>query len=566
MNPLHFTRNVRSLNRLRQIAVVATQHGFGHVVSRMNLGRFVPLWVARRMRRTAEPDTPTNIGRRLTQACVELGPTFVKFGQLISTRPDIVPADVLAEFRKLQDDVPPFDGNEAVQIIHAELGRPHEECFAHIDPTPIASGSIGQVHRAKTKQGDDVVIKVRRPGIEEIIALDMQLLKWLAESLESLIPELAVYRPALLVAELEQMLTRELDYVHEASATTRFARAFADEPGLHIPRVHWDFTSSRMLTLEAIPGVNVESLLANDGTAISFDRRGAARRLADCFLKQVFELGCFHADPHPGNVLIDEAGTIGLIDFGQVGTITDETMVQIVVMVYAATSREVEIIIDALADLGALGAETDRRQLERALRVLLDKYYGLPMKRLDLSQLMNEFSDVVRHYDVIVPRDVLMLFKSLGLVAGITTRLDPDLILLELLQERLARVMRERLSPRRLGRDGAVWGWHLVNILRHAPAQLREGLRRVATGGWRIRIRHENIDRLTNELDRSSNRLAFSIVIAAIIVGSSVVVSADSKLQFFGISINHFGIVGYLIAGVLGLGLSWAIFRSGRLH
>jgi len=565
MNPLHFTRNVRSLNRLRQIAVVATQHGFGHVVSRMNLGRFVPLWVARRMRRTTEPDTPTNIGRRLTQACIELGPTFIKFGQLISTRPDIVPADVLAELRKLQDDVPPYEGSEALAIVHEELGRPINECFSKIDGIPIASGSIGQVHRAKTKAGDDVVIKVQRPGIEEIIALDMQLLKWLAESLESLIPELAVYRPTLLVAELDQMLTRELDYIHEASATTRFARAFAEDPGLHIPRVYWDFTTSKVLTLEAVPGVNVESALA-DGATYAFDRRTTARTLADCFLKQVFELGTFHADPHPGNVLIDERGTIGLIDFGQVGTITDETMVQIVVMVYAATSKEVGIIIDALADLGALGAETDRRQLERALRVLLDKYYGLPMKRLDLSQLMNEFSDVVRHYDVIIPRDVLMLFKSMGLVAGITTQLDPDLVLLGLLHERLARVMRERLSPRRLGKDGAVWGWHLINILRHAPGQLREGLRRVAAGGWRVRIRHENIDRLTNELDRSSNRLAFSIVIAAIIVGSSVVVSADSKLHFFGLSINHFGIVGYLIAGVMGLGLSWAIFRSGRLH
>ncbi len=566
MNPLHFTRSVRSLNRLRQIAVVATQHGFGHVIARMNLGRFVPVWLARRMRRGLEPDTPRSVGRRLTEACVELGPTFIKFAQLISTRPDIVPADVLAEFRKMQDDVPPFAGAEALRIVHEELGRPINECFAKIEGTPIASGSIGQVHRATTKSGDDVVIKVRRPGIEDVIALDMQLLKWLAESLENLIPEFAVYRPALLVAELEQMLTRELDYVHEASATTRFARAFAAEPGLHIPRVYWDLTSARILTLEAIPGENIDAVLSIDDRPQSFDRRTAARRLADCFLKQVFELGAFHADPHPGNVLIDEFGTIGLIDFGQVGTITDETMTQIVVMVYAATSREVGVIIDALADLGALGPETDRRQLERALRVLLDKYYGLPMKRLDLSQLMNEFSEVVRHYDVIIPRDVLMLFKSMGLVASITTRLDPDLILLDLLHERLTRVMRERLSPGRLGKDGVLWGWHLVSILRHAPGQLREGLRRVAAGGWRVRIRHENLEGLTNELDRSSNRLAFSIVIAAIIMGSSVLVSADSKLQVVGISINTFGIVGYLFAGVLGLGLSWAIFRSGRLH
>ncbi|MBI4719293.1 MAG: AarF/ABC1/UbiB kinase family protein [Planctomycetes bacterium] len=568
MTPLQFTRSVRSLNRLRQVAMVLTQHGFGHVVARINLARFVPVWMLRRGKRRPETaETPTSIGRHIVDICTELGPTFIKLGQLLSTRPDVVPADVLGELRRLQDDVAPFDGAVALQSIAKELGRPVEECFAFIESTPIASGSIGQVHRAVARDGTQLVVKVRRPGIEDVIKLDMQLLAWLAQSLESLVPELNVYRPTLLVAELEQMLTRELDYINEASATSRFARAFAGDEGIRIPRVYWDLTGPRVLTLEALSGTNASALTDGaDVEGIYVDRRLIARRIAECFLKQVFELGVFHADPHPGNLLIDPPATVGLIDFGQTGGITDDVMTQIVVLVYGAVSREVDVVIDGLADLGALGAETDRRQLHRALQTLLDKYYGLPLKRLDPGTLMSEFSEVVRHHDVVVPRDVLMLFKAMGLVAGICARLDPELIMLELLDERLRKVLRERLSPPRLARGAALWSWHLLSIARQAPGQLREGMRRLAAGGWRLRIRHENIDRLTNELDRSSNRLAFSVVIAAIIVGSSVVVSANTSLTVFDIKFQYFGIVGYLIAGVLGLGLSWAIFRSGRLH
>lgn len=565
MTPLQFTRSVRSLNRLRQIATVLTQHGFGHIVARVNLGRFVPVWMLRKGKR--RQDEAGNIGRRIVQVCTELGPTFVKFGQLLSTRPDIVPADILQELRALQDDVPPFDGAMAMAMIAEELGKPVTECFASIDQDPVASGSIGQVHRAQLLDGTDVVVKVRRPGVQELIAVDMQLLRWLAQSVESLIPEANIYRPSLLVAELEQLLTRELDYVNEASATARFAKAFKEDSGFRIPRVYWDLCGHHILTLQAMRGTNVGVLLDQlpDGQA-PIDCRLIARRLADSFLKQIFELGMFHADPHPGNILIDPPATVGLIDFGQIGTIDDELMTQIVVMVYGAVSREVEVVIDTLADLGALGPDTDRRQLHRALQSLFDKYYGLPIKRLDAGTMMSEFSNVARHHDVLIPRDVLMLFKAFGLVATVVAALDPDLILLGLIQVRLKRVIRERLSPPRLARGATVWGWHLMSMVRQAPQQLREGLRRVAAGEWRLRVSHENIDRLTNELDRSSNRLAFSIVIAAIIIGSSVVVSAESSLTLFNIKVHYFGIVGYLLAGVLGLGLSWAIFRSGRLH
>lgn len=568
MSPIRFTRNVRSLNRLRHIAQVLTQHGFGHVVAQMNLSRFVPVWMMRKQtRKRVLDDRLSTIGQRLARVCAELGPCYIKLGQLVSTRPDIVPAELLEELRSLQDDVPPFDSSLAMNIVAEGLGSPAEECFASIDPTPMASGSIGQVHRAQAKDGTQLVIKVQRPGIEDEIKLDMQLLHWLAESLETLLPELRVYRPTMLVSELEQTLIRELDYINEASATARFAKAFEDVPGIRIPRVYWEYTAPRVLTLEALGGTSVDGLLnGRDSAGIGIDRRLVAARLADCYLKQVFELGLFHADPHPGNILVEPSGVVGLIDFGQVGTITDEFMTELIVIAFAGMNNEIDVVIDALADLGALGPTVDRRLLHRELQVLFNKYYGLPLKRLDLGTLVGEFSEVVRHHDVVIPRDVLLLLKTMGVVATVTGQLDPELDLLELLRPRLKRALAERFSPASIARGATKLGWDVLSIARRAPGQLREGLRRLGSGEWRLNVRHENIDRLIGELDRSSNRLSFSIVIAAIIIGSSVVISAATELTFLNIRVQHFGVLGYLIAGVLGLALIWAIFRSGRLH
>ncbi|MEK6799272.1 MAG: AarF/ABC1/UbiB kinase family protein [Planctomycetota bacterium] len=569
MIPFQFTRSVRSLNRLRHIAQVLTRHGFGHVVTRLQLGRFVPVWMLRRKPQGPTGELPPeSIGRRLAQVCGELGPTFVKLGQMLSTRPDIVPEDVLKELRLLQDRVPPFDTAEARKIVERELGKPIDQCFTSFADEPFASASIGQVYRAKIREGEEVVVKVRRPEIDDTIRLDMQLLHWLARSLEELAPELRLYRPTVIVSEFEQTLTRELDYVNEAAATARFHAAYREDPGVRIPRVFWELTTPRVLTLQAVSGVNAASLMAAGADPEgSIDRKLAASRLLDCFLKQAFDLGLFHADPHPGNLLVTPPATIGLIDFGQVGTISDEWMTELVIIVYAAVSREVDVVIDALTDMGAISLETDRASLHRSLQMLLDKYYGLPIKRFDLGTLFNEFSEIMRRHDAAVPRDFVLLIKAFSTVASVTAQLDPDLDLLELLRPRLRRALQDRVSPKALGRETVLAGWHLLNIARRAPGQLRQALRRMSAGGWRLDVHHRNIDRLIGELDRSSNRLAFSIVIASIIVGSSVVVSAGTDLTLFGVvKVQYLGIVGYLLAGVLGLGLSWAIFRSGRLH
>lgn len=567
MNPWHLTRSVRTLNRLRHIAVVLTQQGFGHIVARIDLARFLPVWMLHRKGAPRPAAQVESIGQRLRSVACELGPTFVKLGQMLSTRPDLLPDEILAELRSLQDEVAPFESELARDVIEADLGRSISECFKDFGDRPIASGSIGQVYRATLLDDREVVVKVRRPGIESTVEQDLQLLQWLAESVERVIPELAIYRPVIIVQEFEQVLEREMDFVHEASATARIGEAFAGNPGLRVPGVIWEFTSSRVLTLEAISGSNVESFLGPaDGTGQSIDRPLIARRLVNATLDQIFEIGQFHADPHPGNILIEPPATVGLIDFGQTGTITPEVMTQLVIGVYAAVNREVEVLIDVLSDLGAVGTRTDRRELGRSLRTLLDKYHGLPLRYLEVTRILAELADVIRRHDVYLPREVIVLIKALGMVVSLASRLDPQMDVLALLRPRLRKSLRERFSAPRMARASVVAGWHLFSALRHLPANLREGMRRLGTGSWELNVRHENIDRLSSELDRSSNRLSFAVVIAAIIVGSSVVISADSTLQIFDIEVRYLGIVGYVVAGVLGLGLSWAIFRSGRLH
>ncbi|MCB9850559.1 MAG: AarF/ABC1/UbiB kinase family protein [Phycisphaerales bacterium] len=556
--------SVKSLNRLQQIARVLARHGFGHIVERMNLGRYLPMSkMLRADREAAQVSAQTSVGRRLSAACAELGPTFVKLGQMFSTRPDLLPDDILGELRGLQDHVPAFDHESAMAIVCEETGAPIEENFSEFGDAPFACGSIGQVYHARTKDNHAVVVKVKRPGIDAAVRQDLVILKWLASTAEQWLPELARFKPPQIIEEFEQLLTHELDFISEASATARFEEAFADDDNVHIPHVYWELTGPRVLTVGAVSGRNIDALVGDNGRSI--DRHLLARRLVNVYLTQFFDMRFFHADPHPGNLLISPPARIGLIDFGQVGTLSDETASQLVIMIVAMVYREPQVVVDVLSDLGAVEPDADTRALARALRQLLDKYHGLPLKRLDLVGIFGEIAAVMRAYNVTLPREMVMVLKTITTIAGVALKLDPGLDLVAILSPRLRGLIAGRLSPKNLARTTGVAAWHVLSILKTAPGQLRTALRQLSKGKWQVHIRHENIEHLAKEMDRSSNRVAFALVIAAIIVGSSVVISATTTVAFLGIPIQWIGIAGYIFAGVMGIRLLWAIFRSGRL-
>ena len=560
-------KTVRTFSRLRVIAQVLTRHGFGHFVDRLQLARYVPSlsWL-RRGKETEEQevDPLAAIGDRLVRVCEELGPTFVKLGQMASTRPDILPPQVLGALERLQDDVKPFPAEQARRIFHRDTGATIEQAFREFTDAPFASGSIGQVHRAVTQDGQQVVVKIRRPGIEHLVQLDIYVLQWMAERAESLFPELRPYHPKMLVDEFAQTIRGEMDFVNEASATARFHDAFKDDPNITTPQVRWDLTGPGVLTLEFMDGRRFREVV--NGQDVACDRKALANSLAECFLRQYFELGLFHADPHPGNLLIRPPKGVVLFDFGMVGRIDDQLIGRLVVGIVAAIRQEVEVLVDILADLGALSRETDRQLLTRDLRDVLSKYYGLPLRRMNIGTLFRELTDIMRRNDVTLPREFIALLKSLATVSGVVMQLDPELNLVSLLQPKLSELLRDRFAPRRLLRLAGVSAWHIASILRDAPRLLRDLMRGLGRGQFQVNIRHENLDYLASELDRSSNRLAFSVVVASTIVGSSLLLSTPAEAMLFGfMRLRYLGFVGYVLAFFMAAWLLIAILRSGKM-
>lgn len=539
-------------------------------MDRLRLERYVP--IPKRWRRSgAGPEkqrADMNLGQRLARVLEELGPTYIKLGQMMSTRPDLIPPDIIIELVKLQDRVPPFDTVLAKQTVAENLGAPVTEFFEEFDDIPFASGSIAQVHRAKTRPlhgrpSEHVVIKVKRPDIEDMVRLDMSILRWISDLAERLIPELHVYQPLMIVDEFERNMIREMDFINEAATIGRFAEAFGGDLEFRVPRVLWHLTGPGALTLEELHGISAQILLSNPDPQV--DNRLLAEKLARAFVKQYFEIGLFHADPHPGNLLIEPPAKIRLIDFGLTGRLDDDMLGKLVIALVAAFNREPELVVEVLADMDALGDETDRQSLRHALLQLIEKYYGLPLYRFDMETLFYEVTDVIRKHDVSLPRDFVMFGKSMVAVGGLCLQLDPDLDLVELTRPRLQEILAKRFAPSRTIKSAAIAGWHLGSILRTAPGQLRDITRRLARGRWQINIRHQNLDMLAHELDRSSNRLSFAIVIGSVIVGSSMVITAPETLTLLGIPLPALGLVGYILAGIMGLSLVLTIIRSGRV-
>ncbi len=566
-------RTVRTFARLRVIAQVLTKHGFGHFVDRLQLGTHFPsLRVFRGRRAVQEPheavDPLEAIGVRLVKVCEELGPTFIKLGQIASTRADILPAQILTALERLQDDVQPFPAEQVHRIFKRDTGSSVEEAFRSFEDAALASGSIGQIHRAVAKDGQQVVVKVQRPGIEQTVRLDIYVLKFLAQQAENLFPELRPYRPVILIEEFTQTLRRELDFINEASATSRFYEAFKDDPNIRTPQVRWDLTGTRTLTLEFLDGARFREIIspAAGAAAPHCDRRALAQHLAECFLRQYFELGMFHADPHPGNFQVFPPDGVGMIDFGMVGRIDEGQIERLVIGIVAAVRGEVEVVIEALADVNALGPETDRQLLARDMRSFLEKYYGLPLCRLDMMTIFRELLETVRRHDVVLPRESVALLKSLAVVSGVILQLDPKFNLLELLQPRLSSLLREQFSAKRLLRLTGFSAWHVASILRDAPRLLRDLMRSAGRGRFQVNIRHENLDYLARELDRSSNRLASSVIMASTLICGTMLLSMETDVEIFGlVPIRYLGFVGYAIATFMAGWIVIAILRSGKL-
>ena len=559
------------------ILTVLAKHGFGHLVVSLRLERFVPFrqkLSAKFPPRGTTPDDLEGIAGRAVRALEDLGPTFIKLGQSLASRPDLLPAEFQAAFRRLQDKVRPFPFEEVRQVLHRDLDRPADKLFKSFDEQPFACGSIGQAHRAVTSEGTAVVVKVKRPGIERTIMNDVALLKALAQLIEKHIPEYRPYRPEMLVDEFARTLRRELDFLNEASVTSRFHDEFADDSNIQTPEVFWDLCSHNILTLERLDGLTVRPDL--DYEAEGLDRKALARNLLDAFFKQFFEMGVFHADPHPGNLLAQKPGRWGIIDFGQVGRLDATMRSRLAMCLIAAVGRELELVIDIFDDLGALPETLDHSRLRSDLASLMDKYYGTPIKRINITSVFEECVTMAREHRIILPRDFVLLGKSLAIIGGVSLMLDPDCAPVEIIKPKLNKLLLERISPGQVTRNLGVNAYHLATFIQQGPQMLRRFLRNVMRGKMRLIFRHEGLDNFISELDRSTNRIAFSVITAAIILGSSIIMQARigpkiSHLPWIGTylpslsDIPLLGLIGFIVAAVSGTWLLLSILRSGRL-
>jgi ubiquinone biosynthesis protein len=537
----------RNLGRLSEIAQVAVRHGFGYLVEG---------------RRTVDPLEGTARGRHLREMLDELGPTFVKFGQLLSTRPDIVPPDIIAELRSLQDDVRPFPFAEVELTVREELGQPIERLFLEFDEKPLAAASIGQVHRATLPNGRRVVVKVQRPNAPRQIEADLALMYQAARLAKERIRALDFIDTNELVDEFARSIRQELDYRREARNADTFHKNFAGHPHVAVPRTYWSYTRSRVLTLEELEGVQLADIEVEHWTLDQ--RRRLAYLITEAWMTMIFRHGFFHGDPHPANILVLSPERIGLVDFGLTGKLTDDDMTRLTRLFIDAASENVELLPKRLADLGVRYPKEREEQFVSELREMYYRYYGASLQEIDPIQVIREAFGLIYSMNLRLPTRFVMLDKAIATLGSVGIELYPDFNVFEVARPYARDLMLERFTPRRIASRARREGWRLTQMAADLPYQIHETLEQVRDGQIEVGFVHKGLDDLLAKLDTLFNRLVIALVVTGGLIGSSLIgIFAKSGPHILGLHIVAF--FGFVLSAILGVWLLWGVIRSGRL-
>lgn len=551
---------IRHAGRYRDIAMALMRHGFGYIVEEIGLRRVLSLprrWI------TQETLQTKTLGERLRLVLEELGPAFIKIGQLLSTRADLLPGSVIQELEKLQDQVPPFTGAEAGRIIEDELGRPLGQLFLRFDDIPLAAASIGQVHKAWLPNGDAVAVKVQRPGITSIIERDLEILQGLIEAATRRWSWVSEYQIPEMVQEFAKSMIAELDYQHEGRNTDKMAQLLRRDPGIHIPRIDWDRSSAKVLTMEYMDGMMLNHYTERfpDGP----ERKWIAERLVHAMLHLIFIDGFFHADPHPGNIMVLDQNRIALIDFGMVGQLNGEMKEYLAELIIALMQHRTSGMLRAITRLCLISDRTDMDALRRDLDRLRDRYYDVPFSEVSLGQSLHDLFAVAKKHRIVFPPDLILLAKALLTLEGIVERLDPTLSILDMAEPFGVKLLKEKYGLRRIQKKVVGGVLDLVQAVSDLPMQANRLTSLLSRGKIKAEMELRDLEHVLHKLDQISNRLSFSIVLLAfsiimvgLIVGSSL--SRQPTLLWDIPAIE----IGFFIAALMFIWLLLSIFRSGR--
>jgi ubiquinone biosynthesis protein len=545
--------------RYRQVAEVLARHGLGYLLGQLGLERLVPFHRGLLGHpRRAEPYTRPE---HLRMALEDLGPAFIKLGQLLSTRADLLPPEHRAELAKLLDQAPPVPTADVAAVIEAELGEPPDRVFAWFDPTPLAAASIGQAHLARAHCGLEVVVKVRRPRVVEGVEEDLAVIQGLARMASRHAARTFGHDLEALTAEFASVLRSELDYVREGESAERFARNFAGSPEVHIPAVLWEATTHRVLTLERISGIRIDDAegLARAGV----DPHELAVRAAHVILKMVFEDGFFHADPHPGNFFMEAGGRLGLIDFGMVGALDRDTQDRLAELMDAITSTDPDRLADAFLDLGAVRGPVDRAELGRDLGRPVAAYAGKPLGELPVGETIGQALDVARRHRIVLPTNLALLFKAFIVADGVARSLDPSFQLAAVMAPYAKSLAVRRYAPSVLAPRLRQAGSELVRLLERSPRQVRRLLDDLERGGLEVGVRPVAFEPVLGRLEALANRVVLAVVAAAFVNGLAVLMTFYHPAGW-GRWIGAAFAVGVAVAFGAGGYLAWTMVRGSR--
>jgi len=569
----HPFRLLRNLGRTSEIVTVLLNHGFSDLVDRIGLRT---VWYRSRglfLRKKLEPARHVKMVERVRLTLESLGPTYIKFGQVMSTRPDLVPQEMLVELKKLQENVPPFSSAEAVQRLEEELGRPVSELFASFEKVPLAAGSLGQVHRAVHFDGTPLAVKIRRPGAVRNIERDLALMHEIAVLIDRHIAEARIFDPVGLVNHFARTIRREVNFAREGRTMDEFRRLFRQDATLYVPTVYWDLTTEAVLTMEYIEGYKIDELAERARIAVlpapsaaegavpvstPVEPARVAANGARIFMKQAFEFGVFHGDPHPGNIRIRPDGTICMLDYGMIGMLDGATREQLIDLLVAISQQNVDSAVKLVLEIGESYREIDRPLLLIDMRDFIANYYGIPLERMNVGRLLSDFVAILSNHGIRCPGSLMLLIRALVTLEGIGRQLDPEFNLATHLQPFVERMVKQRYQPSRIAERLYDESRKMLELAHEMPGYLNDTMKKISQNELRIHLDHRNLDHFILEMERSSNRLVVGMVVSALIMASALILAGKVSSVWISVPI-------YISSSLLAIWLIFGIFRSGRL-